>query len=129
MTGVMKKKVLIVDDSPLVRQSLCELFKREGDFDVCGQAENGQEAIEKAQRLRPDLVLTDLSMPGMTGLEEARLLKKLMPAVPVIIYTFYKDPFIVKQAYSAGVSAVISKGEPVAVLIANARRSFDRIAA
>jgi YesN/AraC family two-component response regulator len=73
MTGVMKKKVLIVDDNPLVRQSLCELFKREGDFDVCGQAENGQEAIEKAQRLLPDLVLTDLSMPGMTGLEEARL--------------------------------------------------------
>jgi DNA-binding NarL/FixJ family response regulator len=52
-----------------------------------------------------------------------------MPAVPVIIYTFYKDPFIVKQAYSVGVSAVISKGEPVAVLIANARKSFDRIAA
>lgn len=125
----MKKKVLIVDDNLLVRQSLCELFKREGDFDVCGQAENGQEAIEKAQWLRPDLVVTDLSMPGMTGLEEARRLKKLMPGLPVIIYTFYNDPFVVKQARSAGVFAVISKGEPVAVLIARARSSFDRIAA
>jgi two-component system chemotaxis response regulator CheB len=61
-----------VDDNPLVRQAVCELFTREGDFDVCGEAENGREAIEKAQLLRPNLIVTDLSMPVMNGLEETQ---------------------------------------------------------
>jgi len=81
------RSVLVVDDSPLVRQAVSALFTHEGDFDVCGEAENGREAIEKAQLLRPNLIVTDLSMPVMNGLEETRVLKKLMPAVPVIIFT------------------------------------------
>jgi CheY-like chemotaxis protein len=73
------RSVLVVDDNPIVRRRLCELFTREGDFNICGEAENGREAIEKAQLLRPDLIVTDLSMPVMNGLEETRVLKKLMP--------------------------------------------------
>jgi YesN/AraC family two-component response regulator len=70
--------VLIVDDKPIVRQALCGLFTREGDFNLCGGAENGQEAVEKAQLLQPVLIVTDLSMPVMNGLEEARVLKEPM---------------------------------------------------
>ena len=80
----MAKNVLIVDDNPCVRTALCELFSREGDFNVCGEAENGREAIEKAQQLYPDLIVTDLSMPILNGLEEARLLRQVMPSVPVM---------------------------------------------
>jgi DNA-binding NarL/FixJ family response regulator len=87
------RSVIVVDDNPLVRQAVCELFTREGDFDVCGEAENGREAIEKAQLLRPNLIVTDLSMPVMNGLEETRVIKKLMPAVPVIIFTAHSDPW------------------------------------
>ncbi len=101
------RSVLVVDDNPLVRQAVCELFSREGDFDVCGEAENGREAIEKAQLLCPNLMVTDLSMPVMNGLEETRVLKKLMPAVPVIIFTAHNDPFVEKEARAAGVSAVV----------------------
>src|SRR6266446_1273098 len=107
----MVKSVLIVDDNPCVRTALCELLAREGDFDVCGEAKNGREAIERARQLCPDLIVTDLSMPVMNGLEEARLLKQLIPAVPVIIYTAHSDPFIEKEARSAGASAVICKSE------------------
>jgi CheY-like chemotaxis protein len=57
----------------------CETFKREEDLEVCGEAENGRDAIEKAQRLRPDLIVLDLSMPVMNGLDAARVLKRLMP--------------------------------------------------
>jgi DNA-binding NarL/FixJ family response regulator len=121
--------VLVVDDNPLIRRLLCELFTREGDFDVCGEAENGREAVEKAQLLRPNLIVTDLSMPLMNGLEETRVLKKLMPAVPVIIFTAHSDPFVEKEAREAGVSAVVSKSEAVAVLITKARGLLDRIAA
>src|SRR3979411_741294 len=88
------RSVLVVDDNPLVRQAVCELFTREGDFDVCGEAENGRDAIEKAQLLRPNLIVTDLSMPVMNGLEETRALKKLIPAVPVIIFTSHSDPWL-----------------------------------
>ena len=122
------RSVLVVDDNLLVRRALCELFTREGDPDVCGEAENGREAIEKAQLLRPNLIVTDLSMPVMNGLEETRLLKKLMPAVPVIIFTAHSDPFVEKDAREAGVSAVVSKSEAVAVLITKARGLLDQIA-
>src|SRR5258708_39141867 len=106
------RSVLVVDNQ-LVREALCELFTREGDFEVCGEAENGQEAIEMAQLLRPDLIVTDLSMPVMNGLEETRALKKLMPAVPVIIFTSHSDLFVEKEARAAGVSAVGSKSQAV----------------
>jgi DNA-binding NarL/FixJ family response regulator len=123
------RSVLVVNDNPLVRRVLCELFTREGDFDVCGQAENGREAIEKAPLLRPNLIVTDLSMPVMNGLEETRVLKKLMPGVPVIIFTAHSDPFVEKEACAAGASAVVSKSEGLAVLIIKARGLLDQIAA
>jgi CheY-like chemotaxis protein len=123
------RSVLVVDDNPIVRRMLCELFTREGDFNICGEAENGREAIEKAQLLRPDLIVTDLSMPVMNGLEETRVLKKLMPSVPVIIFTAHSDPLVEKEAREDGVSAVVSKSEAVDVLITKARGLLDHIAA
>ena len=125
----MVKNILIVDDSPTVRQALCEIFNREKDFDVCGEATNGQDAIERAQQLHPDVIVTDLSMPIMSGLEEARVLKRLMPTVPVIIYTAHNDRFIEKEAHAAGAYAVVSKSDPVATLIAAARSIFYQVAA
>ena len=80
----MAKAVLIVDDNAFIRH-VCEIFKREADFEACGEAENGKEAIEKAQELRPDLIVLDLSMPVI--LDAARVLKRLVPAVPLIMYS------------------------------------------
>jgi DNA-binding NarL/FixJ family response regulator len=125
----MARRVLLVDDNVVVVKALSRLFRQESDFEVCGQAQNGREAIEKAQQLNPDLVVTDLSMPVMNGLEEARVLKQLMPDVPVIIYTAYSDPYIEKELRAAGASAVISKSAGIATLMANARWLFDQMAA
>jgi DNA-binding NarL/FixJ family response regulator len=123
------RSVLVVDDNRAVRNAVCELLTRAGDFEVCGEAENGREAIEKAQRLRPGLVVTDLSIPLMNGLEETRILQRLMPAVPVIIYSAHIDRFVEKEALAAGAAAVVSKADAVAVLIAKARALLDEIAA
>ena len=123
------RSVLVVDDHPAIRTTICELFTREGDFEVCGEAENGREAIEKAQQLQPALIVTDLSMPLMNGLEETRILKKLMPAIPVIIYSVHTGPNVESEALAAGASAVVSKSEAVDVLIAKARELLDKIAA
>jgi len=126
---VRVRSVLVVDDNPDIRNALCELFTREGDFEVCGEAENGREAIEKAQRLQPVLIVTDLSMPLMNGLEETRILRQLMPYVPVIIYSSHSEALVEKEALAAGASAVISKSEAAKVLIAKARELLDQIAA
>ena len=109
--------ILIADDSPFIRKALCSVFEREEDFDVCGEAENGREAVDKARELHPDLILLDLSMPVMNGLDAARVLKRVMPEVPVIMYSAYSDSFTQREARSAGVSALVSKSEHVAVLL------------
>lgn len=117
--------MLIVDDNALIRQAVCELFAREVDFDVCAEAVDGKDAIEKAQLFRPDLIVTDLSMPVMNGLEEARALRELMPTVPVIVFTAFISSALEKEAAASGVSAIISKSERAAVLIATARTLLD----
>lgn len=121
MIPIVTKSVLIVDDNAFIRQALCELFERESDFEVCGEAENGKEAILKAQDLRPDLIVLDLSMPVMNGLDAARVLKRLMPRVPMIMYSAFGDKFAEHQARLVGISEVVSKSENASVLIHKAR--------
>ena len=117
----MPHTVLIADDNLAIRQGLRALFQGESDFDVCGEAENGREAVEKAQQLHPDLILLDLSMPVMNGMEAAGILKKLMSKVPVIIYSAQQNILSQKEANSAGIWAWISKSEHVSVLLSEAR--------
>jgi DNA-binding NarL/FixJ family response regulator len=126
---VLVRTVIIVDDNAIIRELLCDFFTRAGDFEICGQAENGREAIEKAQQLHPGLIVMDLSMPVMNGLKATKILKTLMPAVPVILYTSHSDPFVEKEARFAGASAVMSKSESMAALIDKARSLLDHIAA
>jgi DNA-binding NarL/FixJ family response regulator len=121
--------VLVVDDNSMVRKLICELFTREGDFQVCAEAENGRDALSKAQALQPDLVVTDLSMPQMNGLEETRALRKLMPTLPVILYSAHIDLYVTKEALAAGASGVVPKSDVVAALIRTARTLMDDLAA
>ena len=120
----MSHTILIADDSVFIREALCDLFEREEDFDVCGEAENGKEAVEKAQALHPDLILLDLSMPVMNGLDATRDLKRVMPEVPIIMYSAYSDSSTEKEARSAGVSALVSKFEHISVLLGKARSAL-----
>lgn len=117
----MSHTILIADDSVFIRQGLCELFDREQDFDVCGDAENGREAVEMAQILHPDLILLDLSMPVMNGLDAARVLNRVMPEVPLIMYSAFSDRFTEQEARAAGISALVSKSENTSVLLGKAR--------
>lgn len=113
----MLKSVLIAEDHALTRQAICSLFGPEEGFEVCGDAENGQEAVEMAQVLCPDLIVLDLSMPVMNGIEAARALRQLMPDVPIIVFSEYCDVFSEREAQSEGISALVSKTEPVSVLL------------
>src|ERR1700730_19122344 len=79
------KSILIVDDSLPVRRMLRSFVEARTDFEVCGEAVNGLDAIEKARTLHPDLIVMDLSMPVMNGLEAETVLKAMLPEVPVVI--------------------------------------------
>jgi DNA-binding NarL/FixJ family response regulator len=83
----LAKTVLIADDSEIVRKLVCRLFETEADYDLCAEARNGEEAIALALKHRPDLIVLDLSMPVMNGLDAARELKQLMPHVPIILFS------------------------------------------
>ena len=122
----MAKTVLIVDDYAYIRQALCSAFKREADFEVCGEAVNGSEAIAKAQELHPDVIVLDLSMPVMNGLEAARELKHLMPMVPLIMYSAFGDGFVEQHARLVGISELVSKSQPAAILASKARSLLYR---
>lgn len=120
----MSHTILIADDSLFIREALCKIFEQE-DFDVCGEAENGKEAVDKAQELHPDLILLDLSMPVMNGLEATQVLKRMMPDVPVIMYSAYGDCSTEQAARSAGVWALVSKSENISVLLGKARSALE----
>ncbi len=117
----MAKTILIVDDNAYIRLALWGLFKRESDFEVCGEAENGKEAIAKALELHPDLIVLDLSMPVMNGLDAARELKRLMPTVPLIMYSLFDDGFVEQEARLIGISELVSKSQPAPILVSKAR--------
>jgi len=117
----MAKTVLIVDDNAYIRRALCELFTREAEFEVCGEAANGRQALGKVLELHPDLIVMDLSMPEMNGLETARELRRLMSGVPIILCTLFGDATIQQEAQRVGISEVVSKSQPSTVLIGKAR--------
>ena len=108
---------------------MCVLLKGESDLEVCDQAENGKDAIDQALKLLPDLIVLDLSMPVMNGLEAARELKRLMPHVPLIMYSAYGDILAEQQGRAIGISEVISKSEPGTTLVRKLRGLLYRKAA
>jgi DNA-binding NarL/FixJ family response regulator len=122
----MAGSVLIVDDNQFMRSTLRRLFASQPDFEVCGEAEDGREAIDKAKQLYPDLIVMDLSMPHLSGIEAARILSHLMPTVPIIIFSEYGDVLSEQEASSHGISAVVSKSEQISLLLGEARTLLCR---
>lgn len=106
----MKKiRVLIVDDHAVLRAGLRTLLNLQSDFEVVGEAAEGPEALEKVQRLQPDVVLMDITLPGMEGLEATKRLKKTHPNVKVLILTMHEDRRYLYSALKAGASGYVVK--------------------
>ena len=113
-----------MDDDATIRKAVRPLFDSHPKFVVCGEAEHGREAIEKAPSLRPDLIVIDMSMPVMNGLEAAPLLIKILPNVWLILFTTHDFPQLSQVAHSAGIHAVVPKSKAVTHLIAQAEALF-----
>lgn len=103
-----RKLILIADDNALVRKLLRGTLERGGGWEVAG-ARDGQEAVLKAQELKPDAVILDLAMPVMDGLEAAREIGKALPSAPLILYTIHDSPETALAATQAGIARVFPK--------------------
>lgn len=108
--------MLIVDDHLEIRRAVTRVLESQPNIVVCGEAENGRVAISEAQRLQPDLIVLDLSMPVMNGLEAARILRAMLPTVPILMYTSFATSNLAEEALAAGVSRVSTKSSPPALI-------------
>jgi DNA-binding NarL/FixJ family response regulator len=117
----MPKRILIADDGAPVREVLRAFFEARTNYEVCGEATDGADAIEKARELKPDLILLDLAMPLMNGAEAASVLHGMMPQVPIVLYSMYDESLGRSLASTLGVSAVISKPDGVGKLVERVR--------
>jgi DNA-binding NarL/FixJ family response regulator len=106
-------RVLLADDHDVIRQGFRLVLGTQPDIEVVGEAKNGREAIEEARRLRPDLVLMDVIMPVMDGLEATRRLKAEMPGVCVLMFTSHEEPEYLLEAIDAGAAGYVLKGADV----------------
>ncbi|HEY4739185.1 MAG TPA: response regulator transcription factor [Candidatus Acidoferrales bacterium] len=109
----MPSSILVADDNPAIRKTLCRIFELEEDYEICAEAANGVEAIVLALKHRPELIILDLSMPVMNGLDTARELKRLMPAVPIILFTQHASYTSRWLDVDRVVDRIVSKSNPV----------------
>ena len=118
-------RVLLVDDHAVVRAGLKALLEAAADMQVIGEAENGQQAVREAERLRPDVVLLDLAMPVLNGVGAARQIAERAPDAKVLILSSYSDAQYVREAIKAGVAGYLVK-ESAADVLLEAVRETDR---
>ncbi len=109
----MSYTILIVDDNALIRHTLRTCIEQNTDWYVCGEAENGRVAVDKAQELHPDIVILDFQMPVMNGLEAARCIASCVPKAVVLMLTMHNSEQLRKDALAAGIRDVLSKTENV----------------
>ena len=102
-------KVLIADDHTIVRKGLCSLLRDEGDITVVGEAKNGREVLDTIEGLLPDVIVMDVNMPLLNGIEVTRHVKKAFPSTEIIILTMYSDEEYVHEALMAGASGFLLK--------------------
>jgi DNA-binding NarL/FixJ family response regulator len=122
----ISKRVLIADDSSVVRGIIRTFLERRTNVDICGEAANGLEAVEKAKKLKPDLILLDLAMPELNGAEAASILKNTMPDVPIILFTMYSEDIGQTLASAVGIDMVLCKPEGMGQLVDSVKSLLDR---
>jgi DNA-binding NarL/FixJ family response regulator len=108
-------RILIADDSPIVRQGLRNLLRGHADWEICGEAVDGQDAIAKTRQLAPDVIVLDFLMPAMNGIEAARKISSVHPTTSILLFSMYRDSQLANLARNAGISAVLSKSNAALV--------------
>lgn len=112
-------RILIADDSEVVRRGVCGILSSEKDLEVCGEAKDGLEALQKARELLPDLILLDISMPGMNGLEAARRLREEVRKAKILVISQHDSDQLLPSVIAAGADGCIDKSRLSEDLVAS----------
>jgi DNA-binding NarL/FixJ family response regulator len=107
----LRTRFLIVDDSELVRRSLRTVLQANPEWEICGEAADGLSAVEMFKELQPNIVILDFQMPGMNGIEAARRMSQIAPAIPIVLFTQHASPDLERHAREVGIRTVVSKTE------------------
>ena len=102
-------RILVADDNDVVRHGLKQLLSQHAGWEICGEAVDGQEAVEKARRLSPDIVVLDFAMPVLNGIEAARQIHKTRPSIRLVLCSMYMDSQLASVAREVGITSVLSK--------------------
>ncbi|MFH1075363.1 MAG: response regulator transcription factor [Pseudomonadota bacterium] len=111
-----KTRILLVDDHTVVVEGIKSALADEADLEVVGEAYNGMDAIKLAESLKPNIVVMDIAMPGLNGIEASKHIKKVLPDVKIIIFTMYSQKEYVIDLFKSGISAYVLKEDPLADL-------------
>jgi DNA-binding NarL/FixJ family response regulator len=111
-------RILVVDDHEVVRRGICSVLATESSLTLCGEAVDGKDAVEKAKVLRPDIIVMDITMPQMNGLDATREIKRLLPETEIVIVSQHEAPEMVRQAFNAGGRAYVAKSTVARELLA-----------
>lgn len=121
----MRKRILLVDDNDLTRGLIRAFLEAQPCVEVCGEARDGAEGLERGLELKPDLVVLDFSMPRLNGLQTAFMFHKVAPDTPIILFTLFKNETLERMAQSAGVASVVSKADELTMLVHEVERLMD----
>jgi DNA-binding NarL/FixJ family response regulator len=123
---ISRVTILVVDDHPFLRQGLRHILASEPKLHVIGEARDGEEAIEKARELKPEVILMDISMPGINGIEATRRIHEEMPAIKIIGLSMFEAADIAEEMKVAGAVDYICKSGPVDLLMQTIRKHASR---
>jgi DNA-binding NarL/FixJ family response regulator len=104
-------RVMIVDDDTMIRRGVQSLLRPYSEWELCGEAANGTDAVRLAQELEPEVIIMDLSMPGMDGVTATRAIRRILPRVKILLLTLHYSNQLVELAFGAGVSGYVLKSE------------------
>jgi DNA-binding NarL/FixJ family response regulator len=121
MASKARARILVVDDHELMRRGVKSLIFENNLGEICGEAENGEDAIAKVQELKPDLVILDVSMPVMNGLEAARHIRRVAPSIKILILTMHDSSQIASAAKEAGADGFLVKSDAAAKLVGSVK--------
>lgn len=110
-------RVLIVDDHAVIRRGVQGILSTYPEWDLCGEADNGQDAIRLAGELRPEVVIMDVSMPGLNGLEATRIMHDVLPETKVLLLTLHSSSEFVRSAFRAGARGYLLKSDAESELV------------
>ncbi len=110
-------RILIADDHEAVRKGVCSILSSRKDIEVCGEAKDGKDAVEKARSLSPDLIVMDITMPVMSGFEAAREIKKTSPEMPILILSMHESNQLIEEAKKIGAQGYVTKTQVGSTLL------------